>query len=121
MSQFNLALYHQTQGYLVSAESGYKLALQGDVDFVGAHVQLGEILAEQKRLGEAMPHWQKALELDPSCGVADLYMGHALGAAGRVDEAIASVQRAGAAGPRDPRPQWVVGNLRIGVGRMNES
>ncbi len=40
-----------------------------------AHLFLGHVLAGLRRLDEALPHWQRAAELEPSLGVAQRLLG----------------------------------------------
>jgi tetratricopeptide (TPR) repeat protein len=65
-----------------------------------AHNNLGVILADQKRLDEAMAHWRRALELDGRFGEAYNNLGNAFSQQEKFDEAIANYQKAVAFNPR---------------------
>ena len=77
-------------------------ALELNDDLVGAHQMLGHALLAQGYPGEAIPHLQKAQALD-ALGVAQLE-------AGKLPEAIATLQAALAARPNDPDLLYYLGH-----------
>jgi predicted O-linked N-acetylglucosamine transferase (SPINDLY family) len=63
-------------------------------DYGEAHVNLGAILKEQGRLGEAEASYRRALEIKPDFAAAHFNLGNALREQGRLAEAEASYGRA---------------------------
>jgi tetratricopeptide (TPR) repeat protein len=59
-----------------------------------AHNNLGNFLADQERLAEAIAHYQQALTIDPNYIDAHFNLGAALFSQGRYDEAIAQYRQA---------------------------
>jgi Flp pilus assembly protein TadD len=64
----------------------YTLAVTGPNP--AAHNNLGQMLGERGRIEEAIPHFQKALEIDPRLEEARSNLGHVHLAQGRADEAM---------------------------------
>ncbi len=71
------------------AEESYKIALELKADAAAAHLGLARAIARQKRLAEAVPHFRKAAELDPTYKDALLELAVLHEEAGQVDEAAA--------------------------------
>lgn len=67
-----------------------------------AHMYLGSALAAQNKLGEAIPHLEKARELKPSLGETHAFLGEVYASQGRFVEAVESLDRAAAALPDVP-------------------
>ena len=57
-------------------------------DFAEAYNNLGNVLARNGRVDEAVTHYEKALELDPENAKAHSNLGVALGRMGKPGEAI---------------------------------
>ena len=53
------------QGKLPEAERQFREAIRFKPDHAGAQSNLGNALGAQNKLEEAIPHYQKALEIDP--------------------------------------------------------
>ncbi len=58
------------------------------------HIDLGNALAVQGQVDEAIAHFQKALEIKPDVAEAHYNLGGVLASRGQVDEAIAHYQKA---------------------------
>ena len=86
-----------------------------------AHVNLGSALAAQKRFDEAMAHYQKALEIDPTYSLAYNAMGFAWADRGRPDKAMAQYRKALAVNPGDPEAYRNLGKALDGGGRNDHA
>jgi protein O-mannosyl-transferase len=80
--------------YWRNSESLWDHTLACTSDNAIAHNNLGNDLIEQGRVGEAITHCQKALEIKPDCVEAHLNLGNALDKMGNVDEAMVHYQKA---------------------------
>ncbi len=86
-----------------------------------AHVNLGAALAAQKRFDEAMAHYQKALEIDPTYTLAYNAIGFAWADQGRPDKAVAQYRKALAINPGDPEAYRNLGKALDGGGRNDRA
>lgn len=59
-----LGCLHAESGRLDQAEDAFRLALSVHADYPDAHWQLADVLQQQGRTGEALPHWRRYLEFD---------------------------------------------------------
>jgi len=71
---------------------------------------LGWILLERGRVDEAIPHFQRALEIQPDNAVTHNSLGKVLQQQGRVDEAITHFQRA-----LDIQPDYAIAHNNLGT------
>jgi tetratricopeptide (TPR) repeat protein len=71
-----------------------RAALETDPASARAHNDLGGLLAESGRTGEAIAQFEKAIELQPDYAAARTGLGAALVQVGRWDEALASLRKA---------------------------
>ena len=77
------------------AEACYRLALQIQPNFAEIHRRLGDLLSQSPdRHADAIPHLQRAIELNPSDAGSVITLGNVFNAAGRTDEARALFLRA---------------------------
>ncbi len=67
-----------------------------------AHMYLGSALAAQNKIGEAIPHLEKARALNPGLGEPHAFLGEVYAGQGRLVEAAESFDRAAAALPDVP-------------------
>src|SRR2546423_479896 len=81
-------------------------AIEAGTDGAGVHGELGNALAAQGKLSEALGCWEKALEKDPTLAKAHLHRGYALSSMGRKEEALAELKLAAQLGPENPKPHW---------------
>ena len=87
-------------------ETLYKAVIAGNPDCWLAHGNLGEELANQGRIDEAIVSYRKALAIFPECVESRNNLGRALARLGRFDEAIAEYRGRWPPGPvkRQARP-----------------
>jgi len=62
--------------------------------FPDAHANLGALLFSHRQVKEALPHFARAVELQPNSAVLRTNLGSALAASGRYDEAMRHIRRA---------------------------
>ena len=86
-----------------------------------AHYNLGLALAGRGRIGEAIAHFRKALEIPPESAAVHNNLGLALAARGRIGEATAHYQRALEIQPDNADAHNNLGAVLSGRGRIGEA
>jgi hypothetical protein len=81
-------------GMYASEETLWQTTIQRNPGSWMAHVNLGEFLARQGRVNEAVSQWQQALKIKPDDAFAYYDLGVACSHAGRVEEAVANYEKA---------------------------
>ncbi len=76
------------------AITAYGRALESDPDHVDAHVNLGRLLHERRRLKQAESHYRRAVDLAPTHATAWFNLGVVLQDSKRAREAAAAYERA---------------------------
>jgi tetratricopeptide (TPR) repeat protein len=77
---------------LPEAEEQLRFALSLDAEFPQLHEDLGSVLALQSKFSEAIPEFERAIELQPALPLAHKKLGQALVAAGRGKDADEAFQ-----------------------------
>ncbi len=85
------------------------------------HEILAVTFTQEGRVDEAIPHFQKTLELNPDYVDAHNSFGIALEKKGRLDEAIEQYTKALALDPDHPQAQYNLGNVLLRKGRPDEA
>jgi len=112
----------------------YELAIELDPNYAPAHTSLGlawylltasqgtyGTMTLEASLSKALPHVEKALQLDPDSPEAGAVMGLLLDARGRVEEAIPYFERALSVNPSLTSVRNWYSNALISVGRNQEA
>lgn len=86
-------------------------ALARRPDYAMSHVLLGMSLRRLYKRAEALDAFRMAVECAPNLADAHLYLGETLAEAGQFAEARASLERARALKPDDPRPRAALAKL----------
>jgi len=86
-----------------------------------AHNNLGLVLSESGRRGEAVRHWEEALRIKPDYAEAHINLGVALWEAGRREEAVEHWQEALRIAPGSPRALNNLGVALSQAGRTAEA
>jgi tetratricopeptide (TPR) repeat protein len=86
-----------------------------------AHYSLGDALMQKGSVGEALTHFQTALQINPDYAEAHNYLGNILLQNGRVDEAIAHYQKALQIKPDYAYACYDLGNALLKKGRAAEA
>ena len=81
----------------------------------------GNALTDQKKFGEAISMYRKALELQPDLAVAHYNMGNVLKKQGRITEALTSYFKAVELEPTVAEPYYNMGNTFKDQGKLNEA
>jgi tetratricopeptide (TPR) repeat protein len=92
---------------------GRAIALHGENP--SFHNNIGEALRYLGRLDEALAHFTKATELDPSAAEGHMNLGNALKQQGRLEQAIERYRRA-----LELRPDYAEAHLNLGVALMEQ-
>jgi tetratricopeptide (TPR) repeat protein len=82
---------------------------------------LGNALIQKGRVDEAIPHYQKVLEINPDVVEAHNNLGNALLQTGKVDEAIAHFQKALEIKADDAEAHNSLGNALLQEGKVDEA
>jgi Flp pilus assembly protein TadD len=91
----------------------WRRALTVDPNCYVAHVNLGYVLLETGKPGEALPWFERAVRLSPNEPMAHPYLGSALQALGRTAEARAAFRRALELNADDARAHYGLGLLLL--------
>jgi Flp pilus assembly protein TadD len=78
-------------------------------------------LVAEKRLGEALPHFQKAVEFAPADTDARSNLGNALRTLGRAAEAVVEYETALEQAPGDPTIHYNLATALLDLGRTGEA
>ena len=89
-----LGLAHQHQYGWQRSEDAHRRAVAAEPPDADAHIQYGRFLFYTRTVGEALPYFERARQLDPTSAVASGWVGHLLDLSGRVDEAWPHLRRA---------------------------
>ena len=81
-------------GMYANQEILWQTTLQRNPASWMAHVNLGEYLAQQDRLDEAVAQWRAAIQMNPGDAAADYDLGVACSATGRAKEAVEDFKKA---------------------------
>ena len=84
-----LADAYLATGDAAAAEEQYKQAVAANSKLAAAELGLGQSLERQGKLDEALPHFRRASELDPTLKSYELELAVSLSKANRADDAIA--------------------------------
>src|SRR5271170_618463 len=112
-----VVLARQGKDAVHASEMATKL-LPGDA---GAHNNLGNALARQGRLDQAVASYRQALKLDP--GIADAHhnLANALSDLGQFEQAAASYRRALELNPQLEEAHNHLGNVLFELGQLNDA
>lgn len=86
-----------------------------------AHSNLGTVLLKLGRVGEAIAHYKKALEIDPNYAAGHNNLGNAFLRIGQLDESLAHLQKALEIDPAYPEAHNNLGNTFVQMGRLEEA
>jgi Flp pilus assembly protein TadD len=107
--------------YWLDSETLWTRALACTRDNRIAHNSLGNVLLQKGNVDEAIPRYQRALEIDPNYAQAHNNLGTALFLRGDVDGAISHYQRALQIKPDDAEARLALGNALLQKGNADEA
>ena len=102
-----VGLVYLRRHQLAKAQEAFELAEKMDDQLAMAHYGQGEVLRQQEKCEEAVPHLQRAVELDRRYPEAQLGLAAALAQVGRYAEAVAAANRGLNWGPKW-RPRFLI-------------
>jgi tetratricopeptide (TPR) repeat protein len=108
------------QGLPYEAVEMYRKSLELDPESATAHYNLAASLARSGEFAEAEPHFRSVLEIDPSTQ-AYTGLGIVLWQQGRADEAVASLQSAIKADPKNAAAYDQLGTIQVQQGKLEEA
>jgi tetratricopeptide (TPR) repeat protein len=107
----------QQCGYWKNSISLFNHVLQATKDNYLAHNNLGTALAAEGKKEEAIAHYRKAIEINPTFTIAHLNLGAALVAQGRIEEALAAIK----INPNYDDAHYNLANLFMKQGKIEEA
>jgi tetratricopeptide (TPR) repeat protein len=107
--------------YWKDSETLWIRALSRTVDNLMAELNLGEALYKLGRTPEALSHFDRALQIDPSQAWVYSSMGAALLDIGRPNESLASLQKAIELEPKFSDAHYNLGNTFLAMGQAREA
>jgi tetratricopeptide (TPR) repeat protein len=122
-AHYNLGLIHQQRGELEAARERFERAVQIDDDEIDAHFQLGRIAAGQKRLPDAIRHFEQVVSRDPAHAQHEIWreVGATYIAAGQFEDARNALERFLEHRPSDPEALYLMGRAHAGMGHQREA
>jgi protein O-mannosyl-transferase len=112
---------HAQVAHWRDSESLWNHTLACTADNVVAHDNLGEALLEKRQVDEAIPHFRKALEIQPDNLPAQTDLAAALFQKGQMSEAIGHFRKALALRPTDPLYHYNLGVALLYSGQKDEA
>jgi len=120
LSWFSVGSWRQI-GYWQDSVTLYTHTLKFTGDNYMAHLDMGNALADQGRLDDAIKHYRRALQLNPALGHARNNLGIVLARQGSAHEALDQFQQALNSTPNDPELHFNMGVVLAGLGRFDEA
>lgn len=113
-------LYMESRLY-EPARSQFEAELQLDAAYPRTHLQLGHVYLAMQKPAEAVPHLERALQVDPeSAGAIWVDLGRAYGMLGQPGKAVQAYERAIQAGERKSTVYYQLAMAYRKAGRMQE-
>jgi TolB-like protein/DNA-binding winged helix-turn-helix (wHTH) protein/Tfp pilus assembly protein PilF len=120
--QFGLARYRQMMGDMAGADAAYRRALKLSPDERGHHLYGYFLASSLNRPAEAVSYLEQSVARDPLSAQKRSILGDALGAAGRVEEAIEMLRSTIELAPRYVDNYWRIGVVYgWNLGHMDEA
>jgi Tfp pilus assembly protein PilF len=120
-ARVNLAALHAERGELDAAERELQVALRLNPHFVPAWVNRADLARARGDDARAEAFLRRALEVDASAAEVHHALGLTLVRAGRLEEALASLERAAGLAPQEPRFTYVHAVALHGAGRTDRA
>jgi tetratricopeptide (TPR) repeat protein len=119
--KFRQAADAMRNGNLEAAGEGFAEVVKQAPGFAEGYMNLGLVREEQGRHADAIPVFQKALQLKPALRGANLFLGIAQYRSNRLDAALVSVRKEAAAYPKDATAWMWVGIVELEKGSAEEA
>lgn len=111
--RYTLATMHYLAGHFDAALATYRRCLEFDLGLYQAHIQMARIFEASKQWPDAVREREAAIAINGDDASLIVDLGATLAAAGRFDEAEATLQQAQAADPHDPRIPYLLATTAL--------
>jgi tetratricopeptide (TPR) repeat protein len=122
-AHYNLGLIHQQRGDLDAARGRFEKAIEIDENEVDAHYQLGRIARLQKRLGDAIRHFEQVVAREPGHSQYEIWreVGSTYIEAGQYEDARHALEQFLEHRTSDPEGLYLMGRAHAGLGDKREA
>ena len=122
-AHYNLGLIHQSRGELDAARERFERAIQIDDEEIDAHFQLGRIARQQKRLADAVRHFEQVVARNRGHAQHEIWreVGATYIEAGQFEDARDALQQFLDSRPSDPEALYLMGRAHAGLGHQREA
>jgi tetratricopeptide (TPR) repeat protein len=122
-AHYNLGLIHQSRGELDAARERFQRAIQIDDEEIDAHYQLGRIARQQKRLGDAVAHFEQVVARNRAHAQHEIWreVGATYIEAGQFADARDALEQFLDSRPSDPEALYLMGRAHAGLGHQREA
>ena len=119
--EHSIGLVQQRLGNEAAAKEAFGRALQEDLSYFPAHVQLAYIGINAKDTSMALSEMDLAVQIRPDDPLLHYTYGYALGTAGRYDDAQVQLRKAIEADPYFAPPYYVLGQVLDALGKLDDA
>jgi tetratricopeptide (TPR) repeat protein len=122
-AHYNLGLIHQSRGELDAARERFQRAIQIDDEEIDAHYQLGRIARQQKRLADAVAHFEQVVARNRAHAQHEIWreVGATYIEAGQFADARDALEQFLDSRPSDPEALYLMGRAHAGLGHQREA
>ena len=122
-AHYNLGLIHQARGELDAARERFDRAVQNDADEIDAHYQLGRIARQQRRLADAVGHFEQVVSRNQAHAQHEIWreVGSTYVEAGQFADARDALEQFLEKRPSDPEALYLMGRAHAGLGHQREA
>jgi len=122
-AHYNLGLIHQARGELDAARERFDRAVQIDADEIDAHYQLGRIARQQRRLADAVGHFEQVVSRNQAHAQHEIWreVGSTYVEAGQFADARDALEQFLEKRPSDPEALYLMGRAHAGLGHQREA
>ncbi len=111
----------QQCGMYAGAETLYRTTISRNPQSWLSYNNLGRVMEEQGRTGEAAADYRKAIEINPASYEARLNLGDLLAQQGQTDDAMAQFREAYQVNPGSAAAHYDLGNILLDRGKTEEA
>jgi len=119
--EHSIGLIHQRLGNVAAAKEAFGRALQEDLSYFPAHVQLAYIGINARDTSMALSEMDLAVQIRPDDAILRYTYGYALGTSGRYEDAQVQLRKAIEADPYYAAPYYVLGQVLDALGKQDEA
>ena len=121
VARFNLATAYENSGRHQAAAEQLRETLRIRPYYAAAHAELGQLLAKQGDVADALGELESAVKLTPRDAVAHFRLGSVLGRLGRNSEAAAEFEQAVRLQPGDADAHFNLGIALVQADRLSDA